>query len=700
MADTTTEPKSLDEATLTDGERFLMRDFREDDNAHYENIKDFDAYEAMHAGKTYDVESRQTSNGLTDSMTATIYLERAARVAGQLPEGEVQALGRRDKGKALFMDILRQKWIYPNANAQRSFKTKMFMWQYGSSEYGYMPMHYDLNISPSGYFGPDCWLWNPRMFIPQSGFITVSDMDHVHALALKGFAFFQDIMDDKSKDNKFDVAVLEELKDVLKNGEYTADPRRENQVNANKNNTRRQILVATRYESGKDGRWVTFLPDYGYKIIRDIPNPHKNGKIPFVIKPCIPSFDTFYNVGDFQRSMPMQFANDGLDNFYFQGIKINLFPPTVANAQTMIRHTFSPEPGSVWEVNGNPNDVKRLETSTAGLATYQAAKGMSKGALQSIAGTTDTRANSESASDPGFGKTPEALKLIAARESTRDNQDRELLEEAMAELIDGMMSLIPTITTKIPVDMFADELGDIVRAGHTDLEDIFSNAKASGLATVRKSQSGEQARLKIDPSKLNGLEYRFELTPNSTAKKTKEEQLTNIKDFFGFLGTMPNALQQYRDATGKVPNYDKIFATYGQLADIDGMDQFFVAAPTGQQGDAGTTGDTTGAGTGTTQVQPQAPVGPQAPIPNVSVNYKDVQDPNAQAGIMQEVLPGYQPSQPQMPGMPPQGMPPQDPGLIMPNQMPMPQPPVNAPMPLHPALAATLQQYQQTRGGM
>lgn len=696
----TTDKTDEGKETLGEYERHLKRDYSEDKTAHELAIVDFDAYEAMHQGKTYDTESKETTNGLTDSMTATIYLERAARVAGQLPEGEVEALGKKDKGKALFMDILRQKWIYPNANAQRSFKTKMFMWQYGSSEYGYMPMHYDLDVNPSGYFGPNCWLWNPRMFIPQSGFITIPDMEHVHALAYKGYQFFEDLKDEPDSAG-WDKDTLAELDEQLKEATLNPDPKNDGAQTAAKGNTRRQILVATRYESGKNGHWVSFLPDYEYRVIRDIPNPHKNGKIPFVIKPCIPSFDSFYGVGDFQRSMPMQFANDGLDNFYFQGIKINLFPPTVANAQTMIRHTFSPEPGSVWEVNGNPNDVKRLETSTAGLATYQAAKGMSKGALQSIAGTTDTRANAENSMDPGMGKTPEALKMISAREGTRDNQDRELLEEAMTELIDGMMSLIPLISNKIPVDMFAQEIGDIVRAGHTDLEDIFSDAKKSGLMTMTKSQSGEQARLRIDPSKLSGLEYRFQLTPNSTAKKTKQEQLQALIDFLNFMGKMPNALQQYQEVSGKVPNWDKIFAQYGQLADIDGMDQFFTDQPA--------QGDTTGAGTGdTAQTQAAQPQGMPMRPPNVSVNYKDVNDPTAQNAILQEAIPGFQP-QPQMPmqdpnamppqGMPPQAMPQQQPQFITPDMV-MPQA-AQAPIPptgMHPVLAHTIQQYNQSRG--
>jgi hypothetical protein len=67
-----------------------------------------------------------------------------------------------DIGKAAFMDILRQKWIYPNANAQHNFVEKLNMWQFYSSVYGYMPMFYDWNVASNGYVGPDCWLWNPR----------------------------------------------------------------------------------------------------------------------------------------------------------------------------------------------------------------------------------------------------------------------------------------------------------------------------------------------------------------------------------------------------------------------------------------------------------------------------------------------------------------------------------------------------------
>jgi hypothetical protein len=593
-------------------EQMLFRDYSEDLDQHDSAITDYDAYEAMDMGKTYDPVSRQTGNGLTDNMTATIYLERAARVAGQLPEGETKAFGKKDYGKGQFLDILRTNWIYPNANAQFDFLTKMFIWQYGSSEYNVMPMHYDINVNEAtGYIGPDCWLWNPRNFIPQSGFTSISDMDYVHGLAYKSPSYFTDILDD-DEDDTWDKEAIQSIIEQIKNKTAGTDTKRrtlnyrERMLQAT-----RQVLIATRYEAGKEGRWITFLPDFSCKVIRNVKNPHKNSRIPFVLKRCIPKLDSYYGNGDFQRSMPMQFANDGLDNFYFQGIKVSLFAPKAVNMQTAVRHTITNDPASIWEFNGTP-DFKTVEGSNAGLSTYQAAKGMSKGALQSIAGTTDTRSNAESASDPGFGKTPEALRQIAEREGTRDNFDRGMLERAMQELIDGFYSIIPTIADDIPVDMFRQEIEEIIEAGATDLADMFKHFEDQGHASYRMAESGNQIRLKIKPTAFKDVTPRFELKANSTAKQTREQQLQSIMDFWLFMGKLPNALDQYQQATGKVPDWEYTFGEIGKLMNLPFMSKMFVQAPQQQPAQPGTTAPATPAGQ--EPVQP-APVAPQPGMP-------------------------------------------------------------------------------------
>lgn len=614
---------TLEEMTnMNPQEKMLYRDYSEDLEQHDGAIQDYDAYEAMDMGQTYDPVSRKTGNGLTDNMTATIYLERAARVAGQLPEGETLAVGKKDYGKGMFLDLLRTKWIYPNANSQFDFLTKMFIWQYGSSQYNYMPMHYDINVNETtGYVGPDCWLWSPRMFIPQAGFTSITDMDYVHALAEKSPRFFEDILEDE-EDDDWDKEAIQSVITQIKAATKETDPKRDTvgYRTRTKQATRKTIL-ATRYEAGKKGRWITFLPDYGCKVIRSIPNPHKNSKIPFVMKRCIPKLDSFYGNGDFQRSMPMQFANDGLDNFYFQGIKVNLFPALMINMQTAVRHTVSQDPGSVIEFNGSP-DAKRLEGSNAGLSTYQNAKGMAKGALQSIAGTTDTRSNAESSSDPGFGKTPEALKQIKEREGTRDNFDRGMLERAMAELIEGMYSILPTITNDIPVDLFAKEIEELMASGYTDLGDIFKSYRDNGTASIRMSESGNQMRIKLKPDAFKDITAKFDLKANSTAKQTKEQQLEAMQQFWLLIGKMPNALDQYKESTGKVPDWEYVFGEMGKLMELPFMDKMFT--------------DATQSAMPTPAGQPSAPqpAGPAQPM-------QQPQQP------MQQPMPPTQPMQPQ-----------------------------------------------------
>jgi hypothetical protein len=284
-------------------------DFKEDQDVHEDYVATFDAYEAMLLGQVYDSVSRSIDGSkITDSYTATLAKERADRVMAKLPEGETVAVAKGDAGKAMYMDVLRQKWIYPNANAQHPFAVKLNLWQLYSDVYGYMPMFYDWNVSSTGYAGPDCWLWNPRHLIPQQGRTSIADMDYVTALTWVGRRYLEDMLKDSFSDEK-----VEELNDdvIQKQGEddeedndgwnldavqellqlvdqATTDLDNETDTVTQRTRTRQAtkkgICLATRYEAGEDGEWVTFAPDHGYVEVRRLKNPHKNGRIPFVIK--------------------------------------------------------------------------------------------------------------------------------------------------------------------------------------------------------------------------------------------------------------------------------------------------------------------------------------------------------------------------------------------------------------------------------
>lgn len=566
------------------------KDYLSDWAIHRTYILTFDAYEAMLLGQVYDSVSNSIDGSkITDSYTATLAIERAARVMGKLPDGVVEATAKADVGKAAFMDILRQKWIYPNANAQHCFDTKLRLWQLYSSVYGYMPMFYDWNVSPNGYVGPDCWLWNPRNLIPQQGRVSIEDMDYVTALTWCGKKYLENILGEpadpqdteredttpdkvpETMEDGWDRKALQELIDAV--GEMATTPDAEKDTRTARTRTpeatKKGICLATRYESGDDGEWVTFAPDHGFIEVRRLKNPHKNGRIPFVIKYSQPLFDSFYGLGDFQRAKPLQFARDGLTNFYFKGIKMNLIPPIIANANGVMKHTLDYREGAVM-LETIPNSIRRLETSTAGLATFQAAQSNLTGSLLSLFGSQNAAAPGSETLNPSQGKTPAAIGLYSDKEATRDGQERMYLETAIESLTDGFFSMVVNIgTEEIPIALFSKDIEEIVKQGMTDVVGLFS-----GKFQPNEQQTGGQ--LKIDPAALKGVEYRFKIDEGSTAKANRDAQLKQLNDFMTNIAKFQN---QFKDDPRIDVNWAKIMEAEAALTDIPGADEFITITP-------------------------------------------------------------------------------------------------------------------------
>lgn len=622
-------------------------DYQSDWTIHRNYIQTFDAYEAMLMSQVYDAVSNSIdSSKITDSYATTLAKERADRVMAKLPDGVVEPTGKADVGKAAFMDILRQKWIYPNANAQHSFQEKLNMWQLYSSVYGYMPMFYDWSVDSSGYVGPNCWLWSPRNLVPQQGRTSIADMDYVTALTWVGKKYLEDILEDVTGDGDDEVENKEEtggwdiaaLQLLIDQAEHQQGPDFEKDTKVSRDRTpqatRKGICLATRYEAGEGGKWCTFAPDNGNIQVREIENPHKNGKIPFVIKYSQPLFDSFYGLGDFQRAKPLQFARDGLTNFYFKGIKMNLIPPIIANANGVMKHTLDYREGAVM-LETIPNSIRRLETSTAGLATYQAAESALTGSLLSLFGSQNAADPAAQTLNPSQGKTPQAINLYADKEATRDGAERRHLEDAIEQLTEGFFSLVVNIGTEdIPVTLFADDIEDIIKSGLSDLKDIFKNFKPN--------DNGSAGDLTIDPTKLKGVEYRFKIDPDSTAKVNKQAILQALQDLMDRIGKMQNVFQDNPQLT---IHWDKIMTTYEELTDIPNASQFITFNP-----DAPTKAEAEQQQAA--QAQPPAPTPTSLQLPGGQVHeaadltklYLGTADEGLKTQIVQAL--GFQPSPP------------------------------------------------------
>jgi hypothetical protein len=578
------------------------KDYSSDWDIHRNYIQTFDAYEAMLMGTVYDsVTNSIDSSRITDSYATTLAKERADRVIAKLPDGETVPTGKADVGKAAFMDILRQKWLYPNANAQHSLLEKLNMWQLYSSVYGYMPMFYDWNIAPSGYVGPDCWLWSPRNLIPQQGRASINDMEYVTALTWVSKGYLTDVLDDissgeddKSERNEKEGSISEQRDDddpMQPDNEYddtgwdvdalklligvadqstNPDTLKDSKVVRDRTPQaqKKGICLATRYEAGEDGEWVTFAPDHGYVEVRRLKNPHKNSRIPFIIKYSQPLFDSFYGLGDFQRAKPLQFARDGLINFYFKGIKMNLIPPIIANANGVLKHTLDYREGAVM-LETIPNSIRRLETSTAGLATYQAAQDSLTGSLLSLYGSQNASISAGDALNPSQGKTPQAINLYADKEATRDGSERRHLEDAIMQLTNAWFTLVANIgTEEIPITLFADDIQDIIDAGLSDIKDLFKNFKPN--------ESKTAGDLTIDPTKFKDIELRFRIDPDSTAKANKQAMLATMEQYLTILGKFQNILTV---DPGVSIHWDEIMSTYEELGGIPNAHKFMSFDP-------------------------------------------------------------------------------------------------------------------------
>lgn len=557
-------------------------DYESDWDIHQKYINTFDSYEAMLVGMVYDsVSGSIDGSKITDSYAATLAIERAARVLGKLPEGVTEAVALADQGKAAFMDILRQKWIYPNANSQHNLETKFRLWQLYSSVYGYMPMFYDWNISPSGYVGPDCWLWNPRNLVPQQGKVSIADMDYVYALTWLNKKALQAILDGDEEDGDgWNRDAIRELIDLADKEITDSDADKDTLIDRTRTSQgkKKGIAICTRYEAGDEGKWISFAPDHSCIEIRNLPNPHKNGRIPFVIKYSQPLFDSFYGLGDFQRAKPLQFARDGLTNFYFKGIKMNLIPPIIANANGVIKHTLDYREGAVM-LETLPNSIRRLETSNAGLATYQAAQSNLTGSLLSLFGTQNASLPGADTLNPSQGKTPQAIGLYEDKEATRDGQERMYLESAIEELTDGFMSLIANIGTEdIPIALFSKDIESIVESGLDDVLGIFVDESGVPMSTqtFRPNSSFTGGQLRVNPQALKGVTYRFNIKKGSTARENKEKQLAELERLLDNLGKFQN---MFKDDPRYELHPDEIGRTFASLSDIPQAKKFVTSVP-------------------------------------------------------------------------------------------------------------------------
>jgi hypothetical protein len=499
-------------------------------------ITGFDEKESMLVSKLADSMSPQFKSRVTDSRLATIILERAARVMAQVPTGRVQALTKADKGKSALMSLAHTRYVIPNANAQFDHLTKLRLWDLYSMVYGVMPMMYDYDIRPT-YIGPDSWLVPIRNWKPQPGKLSIQDSDYNFIDTMVSVSWLKN-----QNPNVWNGAALQKLIDKAKEGgtAKTSMEARERSVVENQREQNipggkgpaAQVRLVTKYEAGEHGKWVTFCPEFQDDLdepLRAIGNPHKNARIPVVLKHCFPLIDSIYGLGDFERGKTLQFAMDSLVNLYLDGVKMSIFPPITLEENQYIANSIKFQPGARW-ITKKTGAITPIQLNPQGLETFQATYGFMTGALLNQNGTTDTAVTQGSSGDGQYGKTPQALAMQQARESSRDNWDRFMMEKAVENLYEAQINLLAK-NQEMPINLhiFDAEIEQIKEAGMDDVLEVFDSGKAAK-ATITKKNMG-------------GCDYKYIIDASTTMQKDQAAEHETLGEIIIAITKAPQLLQ-------------------------------------------------------------------------------------------------------------------------------------------------------------
>lgn len=508
----------------------LFNDFHSSDKYVSTKREEWDNKEDIFFSKnTDDISGDETKSQINDPRLSTYTLERAGRVCSQLPTGKPFALSKNDRGKNKLMTLVLNKWVYPNAKNQFPLITKfklmdMYSLIYGSS-FGLVDWVVD---KTRGYIGPDLFLLNIRDVFPQAGAISLEDSDYIYVSTLKSKEWL------KSRDNE----TWKNIDKVLK--KTTGKSR--SQMSSDRISSRYSDFYSSYDAGGKDNpyielitryerdKWITFNPD-SKEIVRVIENPHKNGELPVVSKHAFPLLDDFFGLGEIERGETLQKAINSLINLYFDGVKMQLFPPLQINPDEVVASSIKMRPGVKMYMDRPNQSVQAMNVSDKSLATFQSSYNFLLGALENTNGTTSTQVAQQY--DSTAGKTPQALKMQSARENTRDMMDRYQMEVTVQNVIEKFVNLQANkMEAPLILSLFSAEVDQIAKE-FPDIVDFFD--------------SGEGAKLTIDKELLKG-KYRFEVDSGSMIKKDDELELANLNTMLQVV--LQNA--QINPQTGKV----------------------------------------------------------------------------------------------------------------------------------------------------
>lgn len=523
----------------------------------------WDDKESMLLGIPEDSMTAQSNSKIFDPRLSTIVFERAARVMSQNPKGKAYAKTKNDIGKNMLMNLLLNHYR-KEANEQYSHLVKLRLLDLYSLVYGTMFALVPWRVNPrSGYIGPELVLINIRDAFPQPGVRNLDEADYFNVRTMTSAKWLE-----QQDGSVWDMDAIKSLVFELKEQKSTGDT---NNGDSNKTSYLERALYPTNYgdvvypkvelyTEYRDDKWITWSPQRINQktskphVLRVVENPYPDGMLPIIAKHAFPLIDSPIGLGEFERGKSLQFAINSLVNMYMDGVKYSIFPPLAINAENVVPSSIKWGPGEKWFMNQPNVDLQPVELSPRGLDTFNSTYGYLLSALQNQAGTSDvsTSQNVEST----LGKTPQALRLQASKEGSRDEWDRFMMEESIKDIYKRWVALsVDKMEGNVAVGLFEDEINEISQT-HPDITEVFESGR--GQVKINK--------------KLITAKYDYELEAGSTVKPDLEGEQNNLTSIMTAVIENPNILQIMREK-GKDVDFVELFKRWVISAGVKDWDK-------------------------------------------------------------------------------------------------------------------------------
>ena len=454
---------------------------------------------------------------------STIVLERSGRTVAQLPSGKIRPASKMDEINCKVLELVISRYAIPNANDQFPMPIKLFLIDFLSDVYGGLDVLSYWQITDD-YIGPNCQILSPRDVFWQAGKRNKRKADCFVSTFQSG-KWLKEMRDVSTFDKKAIDEVLSQIKEDGAKPSAREDSTRMTANDTLKNTTASwgdtvEIEVVTKYERGKDGHWVTFLPDYENKIIRDIKNPDPT-RFPVISKESqLPQIDSVNGQGAFERGESLQKTLDSFTNLTHDGLKFSVYPVQKYVGTNVQRSTLKYQAGAFWNVK-QMDDVGVHHQGSDAINTFMPIQQFLSTKMLNQNGTTSTQV-STSDQMSGFGKTPEALKAQGARESTMDRLSRDRLESFWGELMEDWIAMLTSKQEK-PLEFYIydDEINMLKDAKGIDVE-VNKGAKEIQKGEETRYVFGS-AKVTVPKGKLKG-KYKYLVDTSSSMLKDDNEE--------------------------------------------------------------------------------------------------------------------------------------------------------------------------------